>query len=714
MSANRPQSRRSLAAYFPVACLVTGLVLPPNIAHAEQWAGFNSYGYSGLIDMPQALSRPDGELAFTTSHFRNQTRNTLTFQITPRLSGSFRYSSLNHIRPYPGQPVVPYRFDRSFSLHYRLMDETALWPALAVGLNDFLGTGQYSSEYVVATTTIAPRLRVTGGIGWGRLAGVGRFDNPLSVLWDGFDHRPGREAGDFGGNVHGNNWFRGPAAFFGGIEYLATEKLSFTLEYSSDAYPNEDGTAFNRKSPINFGLSYQATQNMRFDLRYLYGSEIGAGVTLSLNPRHPRSGGGTDPAPQPVVPRSQIAELGWGDLSDNALRARLRQAFADEGLRLHGVSRTGTHINVAFENLSFPNTAQAIGRAARRMTATLPAEITRFTLTPVSNGLTGAAVTLARADLEALEHHVDGSHLSYSRAQITSAKAARASVVDPDRYPLLDWGVKPYLSTSLFDPDDPLRADVGAELFARFEPAPGLVFAGVMRQRLLGNLDESTRPSTSVLPHVRSDFNLYEREGGTALTELTAAYFFQPGHDLYGRITAGYLEPMFAGISGELLWKPIDSRIALGLELNYAKQRDYDQLFGLRDYGVATGHASLYWDMGRGFHAQVDAGRYLAGDWGATVTLDREFNNGWKVGGFATFTNVSAADFGEGSFDKGLRFSIPLAWVSGRPRQDSYQTIIRPVTRDGGARLDLSERLYETVRGSHVAGLERGWGRFWK
>ena len=58
--------------------------------------GYNSYGYPGMIDMPVATSRPDGELAFTISSFAGQTRNTLTFQMLPRLSGSFRYSVLDN------------------------------------------------------------------------------------------------------------------------------------------------------------------------------------------------------------------------------------------------------------------------------------------------------------------------------------------------------------------------------------------------------------------------------------------------------------------------------------------------------------------------------------------------------------------------------------------------------------------------------------------
>ena len=711
---------RSDRKRFPeiaLACAV--LTTAPEGVFAQVQTGFggyNSYGYPGLIDMPSALNRPDAELALTSSYFRNQTRNTLTFQISPRLSGSFRYSSLHNIRPYPSSQVVDYRFDRSFSLHYQIRDEARVWPALAIGLNDFLGTGMYASEYVVATKTVSPRLRVTGGLGWGRLAGVGSFRNPLSHLSDTFDTRPGRASGDQGGNVSTNAWFRGPAAFFGGVEWQASDKLSFAAEYSSDAYPNEDGTAFARRSPFNFGATYRVSQNLSLDLRYLYGSEFGVGLTLALNPRRPQSGAGTGPAPTPVTPRSAATAeaLGWTVEKTGAdtLRHRVRAGLADEGLRLHALSLTARTIRVEFENPTYPNHAQAIGRAARRLTGLLPHAVETVTLVPITSGLTGAAVTLKRADIEALEHDVDGSLKSWQRAQI--APATRLTATHANQDPQFHWGLKPYLSTSLFDPEDPLRADIGAELFARFEPTPGLVLAGVLRKPVLGNLDSSTRPSTSALPHVRSDFNIYEREGDPALTELTLAYFFQPSRSVYGRVTGGYLEPMFAGISAEVLWKPIDSRIALGAELNHVFQRDFDQDFGLRDYGVTTGHASAYWDMGNGFHAQLDAGRYLAGDWGATLALDREFHNGWKVGGFATFTNVSATDFGEGSFDKGLRFTIPLAWVSGKPRQDSYQTVIRPVTRDGGARLDVPERLYETVRGTHLAGLEFGWGRFWK
>ncbi|MGH1330160.1 MAG: YjbH domain-containing protein [Paracoccaceae bacterium] len=669
------------------------------------FASYSTYGTAGLIDMPAAVGRPDSELAFTTSHFVNQTRNTLSFQITPRLAGSFRYALLYDVRPADGGAVLDFIFDRSFSLQYLLADEGRYRPAIAIGLNDFLGTGIYSSEYLVASKRIGPSLRFTGGIGWGRLGGVGGFANPLGAISSHFSSRPGVGTAA-PGKLQAGNWFRGNAALFGGVEWQATDKLTLLAEYSSDAYPSESPSAFQRKSPFNFGVKYQARPGILIGAHYLYGSQFGAFVSFAFNPKKPPAYGGLDKAPPSVVLRSARETGPTGNLE-----ARAGRALAGAGVRLHGLKISGRSARIEIENETFSATAQAVGRTARALSGVLPRNVEVLEIVLVSSGIAGSQITLQRSDLEELEHELDNSWQSYTRAQISAAPPLHPS---PARYPAFDWAAKPYLSPSLFDPDQPVRADLGLELSAKYEPAPGFVFSGVLRQKAIGNLNKSTRPSTSVLPHVRSDFNIYEKQGNPALTELTGAYYFTPSAQTYGRITAGYLEPMFGGVSAELLWKPVSSRIALGAEINVVQQRDFDQLFGFRDYGVTTGHVSAYWDMGMGYHSQLDVGRFLAGDWGATYTLDREFKNGWKVGGFVTLTNVSFSDFGEGSFDKGLRFTVPIDWLSGNPTQDKFSTVIRPVTRDGGARLNVSGRLYDKVRPMHEQGLRDSWGRFWR
>ena len=72
----------------------TGLFLAVSLGHAEIRPSLNFYGATGLIDMPSGEAQPDGQLSITSSHFGPINRNTLSFQITPRLSASFRYSGV--------------------------------------------------------------------------------------------------------------------------------------------------------------------------------------------------------------------------------------------------------------------------------------------------------------------------------------------------------------------------------------------------------------------------------------------------------------------------------------------------------------------------------------------------------------------------------------------------------------------------------------------
>jgi hypothetical protein len=658
--------------------------------------------------MPSAHSAEDAEFASTLSYFGHQGRVGLTFQISNRLSASFRYSQIELGELDPSQSTL---YDRSFSIHYRFMDEGELRPAMAVGLNDFVGTGWYSGEYVVATKTFSPRLRGTLGLGWGRLGTVGGFTNPLSIFSDQFKTRPSRDFGT-GGDLESAEWFRGDAAFFGGVEWMVHDRLRLNVEYSSDDYSREDGAAFEYRTPFNFGLDWRYSDEATLSARYLYGSEIGIQLTYALNPKRSRHGSGRDSAPPPILTQSDAAAKSWSDVDSDRFALRLEQELAYEGLTLLGVRTNGRMLQVEVRNKTYGVAAQAVGRVARVMTRSAPAEVDRFEIILNEAGMPVTSVIVSRGDLERLEFNPVAPDQLRATTKVQDAPSG-LSPLDTS-YPLLSYGLGPYLTPSLFDPDDPLRADIGLSAYGQYEPVPGLILTGRIQQKLVGNLDQSDRVSDSVLPRVRSDAYLYYKTEGPTIQELTAARYFRPGESLYGRVTAGYLETMFGGLSGEVLWKPQNSALALGLELNHAVQRDFDQLFGFQDYSITTGHASAYYEMGGGYLAQLDAGRYLAGDYGATLALSREFGNGWKVGAFATLTDVSSEDFGEGSFDKGILLSIPLDWVTGKPSQTELSQVLRPIWRDGGARLSVPGRLYETVRGLHASELDATWGRFWR
>ena len=130
-------------------------------------------------------------------------------------------------------------------------------------------------------------------------------------------------------------------------------------------------------------------------------------------------------------------------------------------------------------------------------------------------------------------------------------------------------------------------------------------------------------------------------------------------------------------------------RWALGANLTWARQRDYEKNFNHLEYKTLTGFVSLYYASPIGnIDMAIHAGRYLAKDKGFTLEARRSFDNGFEIGAFITRTDVSAEDFGEGSFDKGLTFRIPVNhFVRGNTRS-GFSTVLRSINRDGGRRLE--------------------------
>ncbi|MBK5933546.1 hypothetical protein CCR78_06065 [Rhodovulum imhoffii] len=697
---------------------VAAMAMTPALAQQTDLSkrpSLNFYGVPGLIDMPSGEALPDGEFAVSHARFGGISRTTVTFQFSPRISGSFRYSGTSD-----WNDVVPSNFDtyydRSFDLRFLLLREGRYMPSVTLGLQDFVGTGLSSAEYLSATKQVLPGVKVTGGIGWGRL---GTYQDIGTLFGD----RPEIEIGE-GGKFNSTQWFKGPIAPFAGIDWAVTEKLTFKAEYSSDKYVQEAGRrkVFKRDSPFNFGVEYQVNDTLRVGAYSLYGSEFGVMASVMLNPNRPPNPGVIGPAPTPVGHRpSPVADPdAWSpewieqDGAREILGTNLAKQLDADGLELEGLSLTARQAELRFRNSRYDSSAQAVGRVARAMTRALPASVETFRIVPVVNGVPAAAVTLRRSDVERLENAPNGAQALHRVATLSDGGGVSAVPPVPGAYPRFNWSFGPFVRTSLFDTDDPVLADLGLRLRGSYELAPGLVLRGSVSHRLFGNLDQAVVEEDPALPQVRSDVARYDQETEFALDSLTANYYFKASQDIYGRVTAGYLEQMFGGVSAELLWRPVESKLGLGAEINYARKRDYDGGFGFRDYDVITGHVSAYYDLWEDYQVQLDVGRYLAEDYGATLSVDREFANGWKVGAFATITDVSSEDFGDGSFDKGVRISMPLTWFTGVPNTSSVGTVVRPFTRDGGARLSVGGRLNETIREYHKTRLDAQWGRVWR
>jgi len=230
---------------------------------------------------------------------------------------------------------------------------------------------------------------------------------------------------------------------------------------------------------------------------------------------------------------------------------------------------------------------------------------------------------------------------------------------------------------------------------------------GSLSYNAYNNYDKFRYDAPSKLPRVRTHIRQYLTSEDLTLPTLQLTSTAQLGRDVYGMAYAGLLETMYAGVGVELLYRPFGQAWAVGADLNRVRQREFDQRFSLRDYRVTTGHASLYYNWGtrQKMTGTLSVGRYLAKDWGATVSLTRMFDNGVGMGAYATKTNVSSEDFGEGSFDKGIFVSVPFDLMLPRSTRSRANLNWNPLYRDGGARLSRTYGLHQlTAEREHWMG----------
>ncbi len=671
--------------------------------------GYAFYGGPGLFDIPVAESAEDAELAFSYALLGNTQRTAISFQAVPRVNATIRFATIDDFEPDGSDLSF-----RSFDLHFQVLDEGRLTPGVAVGFRDVLGDGIYGSEYIVATKEILPGVKLTGGIGWGRLASDAGFDFALSDR---------RETTDPGGRLQFDSYFQGDAAFFGGLSWATPVKgLTLKAEYVPDAYAGESANSdFDVKSPFNVGATWAPNALFALTGAYLYGDTAALQITFKANPRNPIAPQDLGAGPAPFRARADDApqNTAWAGQAEiqTALTDALATALEADGILIEEARFQADAVDLYIVNQSIQRTPKAIGRIARILATALPPSVEVFRITPVEDGLPTTTIELRRSALEAQVDRPDATMQSFETARFLDAPA-RIAGEDVQRLSPQDrffWSINPRIPLTLFDTDD--AADLDAELVAKasVRVARGLSLTGQVSRFVIGSDQETQSTSTSPLPRVRSDADLYFSGRDIELDRLTADYVFKPAPAVYGRLSGGYLERMFGGISGEVLWAPTASDFALGAEVNYARQREFDSPFGFRDYEVVTGHGSLYWDTGLGgIEAQLDVGRYLAKDWGATLTLSRRFANGWDVSGYITQTDVDFDDFGPGSFAKGVRITMPLRW--GLPFESRSQATLdlSEFDRDGGARLRVDGRLYERVRDTDVNTLEQQWSGFWQ
>lgn len=665
--------------------------LPPPVGPSQ-----SDFGGVGLMQTPTARMAREGEISLNYRDNDQYRYYSASVQLFPWLETTLRYTDVrtrdySNVDSFSGDQTYK---DKAFDLKLRLWEEGYWLPQVAVGARDIGGTGLFDAEYLVASKAWGP-FDFTLGMGWGYLGTNANVRNPFCSYSDKFCYRDGSY--QRAGSVDSSDMFHGPAALFGGIEYQTPwQPLRLKVEYEGNNYSEEFAGKIEQKRKFNVGAIYRVTDWADVNVSYERGNTVMFGVTLrnNFNDLRPSYNDNARPAYRPQ-PQDAI-------LQHSVVANQLTQLKYNAGLTNPQIQVKGDTLYVTGEQVKYRDSREGIERANRIVMNDLPDGVRTIRIT--ENRLNMPQVT-TETDVASLKRHLEGESLGHE----TELVQHRTTPIVPDQTDQgwyiekkdFDIHFDPVLNQSFGGPESFYMYQVGLMGTADWWLTDHLLTTGSLFGNIANNYDKfsySDSPGDSSLPRVRTMVREYVKNN-VYVNNLQANYFQYLGNDFYGQVYGGYLETMYGGAGAEVLWRPVDSNWALGVNANYVKQRDWrsaQDMMKFTDYSVKTGHLTAYWTppFAQDVLIKASVGQYLAGDKGGTLEVAKHYDSGVVVGAYATITNVSAEAYGEGEFTKGVYVSVPLDLFTAGPTRSRAAIGWTPLTRDGGQMLGRKFDLY--------------------
>ncbi|CAJ1816256.1 hypothetical protein KGEDBEEJ_01486 [Aeromonas hydrophila] len=656
----------------------------------------SDFGGAGLLQMPTARMAKEGE--FSANYFDNEQYRRWSVSVQPFewFEATLRYTDIR-TRLYSSSPGFSgdqtYK-DKGIDFKFRLMQESTWLPTVSLGFRDLMGTGLFDSEYVVASKRYGP-FDFTLGMGWGNMGESGNITNPFCRWKDDWCGRDGSYSSE-GGKFETGSMFHGNSALFGGVEYQTPwQPLRLKLEYDGNDYSNEFAGKVTQSSPINVGVVYRVFDYMDTHLSYQRGNTLMWGVTLRTNFNDLRQNHLDEPHPvymESRVPAEDTA-VNWTAMAD--------QFDRNAGWQESTITQHQNSVSLSGQQYKYRDPQETLDRTAVIAANQLPASVTELKVIERQRNL---ALQETVIDLDSVRE-ANMPPILGDEKSVKSHKQAPESQMGDVRYQSdaerFSYSFDPSLTQSFGGPESFYMYQVGVNANSELRLSEKNWLQGTLFFNVANNFDEfnyKTPPADAdKLPRVRTWIREYVDSSNILLNNLQLTHLDQFSQDWYGQVYGGYLEMMYAGAGGELLYRPFGKSWALGVDGNWVKQRDWNNTLKMADYDVVTGHVTGYWQLPflEGVTAKVAVGRYLAGDVGATFDFSKRFDSGIVMGAYATLTDVSADEYGEGSFTKGIYVTIPFDLMLIRPTTSKGTIGWVPLTRDGGQMLNRSQSLYD-------------------
>lgn len=708
--------------------LASCCLLPTYSAIAESNSDWKTsqtdFGGTGLMQTPTARMAKEGGFNLGVTANDDYLHYMVSLQLLDWLETTIRYTRVPSVNfsndpDYSGDNAYT---DKGLDFKSRLWKESYWLPETSIGVRDFGGTGLFDGEYIAATKRFGS-LDLTLGLGWGYLGQSGNATNPFCKASDNYCTRDSNYKGE-GGSVDFERWFKGPASIFGGVEYQTPyEPIRLKAEYEGNDYSQDfpyirGGKPMPQHTPWNFGINYRLNDWGDARLSYQRGDTITVGMSFYTNFNDLQAVWRDNEKPAASL-RPSAENSDWQKVA--------QQLESNAGYKQNTVSVEGDTVIVMGDQVKYRDRNEALDRSAAILNNNTTKDVRTFKVIETQDGMPLTETKIDRAQYVAAANRlsIDASvEQSFSTVEpVTEPKQIIAST--QKRW---DWNIDPMLKQSIGAPEAFYLYSLGLNASSNIWLMDNIELGGSIYFNLVDNYDKFNYVENSPhvrnysTPRVRTMFRAYVHDNPVRLNHLQLTWFEQPMEELYTQMYGGYLEMMFAGVGGEMLYRPLNSNWAVGVDANLISQRDPDSWFGVYsdDYFFydkakcddripscqayvlsqgTTGHLTGYympeWSLLKNTLFKVSVGKFLGGDVGGRIDFSKQFDSGIIVGAYATLTDLTSEEYGEGSYNKGFYISLPFDIMTVKPSTSRATIAWEPITRDGGQMLRKQHYLFD-------------------
>lgn len=669
-------------------CLPLFFLISPALAFSND-SPFNNasnWGGTGLLEIPTARVLGDGIVRLGYAEARPYRWYTGAMGVLPGMEVSGRFTEITNIDSGLG-PSYGANKDKALDLKYQLLPETRWFPALAIGLHDFHGTRLFEAQYLAVSRQFFS-LDVTLGIGNKRLSGQAKLP------------------------------FTDDYAIWGGVEWALNRHFHLLAEYNPIDYKTDisgaRGVPEGADLPLNFGLRWKMLPGIDLGLSYQRGDQIGfmTHVQLELG--------------KPLIPKRPDPPW-WTPMDSTPFAARdihalleaIRKAIEDAGFKDVAASTDQQNLTAEFENTKYISNRQAAGRVLRILHFHAPSDTRSLEVILKRRQIPLLKVSATPDQLEA---YLMGKVSEEDFNEMLSAElidgtetASRPNLVRVEgteklRYQL---GLKPMLDTFFNDPSGVFRARVGIEPYAIAHPWKGGSAIAHADLPFYSNIESSNVPADRA---VRSDSWRY-LDDDPSFERLMFDQTLRFTKRIFGRVSVGYLEDMYAGVGGEILAFLGAGGLAVGIEGDWVQKREPGSSLAFEDLKSHTILGNVFYKIPFiQTTVQAQYGRFLAGDIGWRFQVEREFPSG-LIAGFwysVTDTDKVSGNFNKNYHDKGVFIHLPARMFTDYETNTRYRYSVTPWTRDVAAAISHWRSLFDLGSDLMPGGFKNGYGEIKK